>query len=79
MSELLTEWASSVCTESNDARHSKDVHYGIRPLLYSMPCGDALITVALGVGATTATFSVVDAAKRLRKKPLRLREWLESN
>jgi hypothetical protein len=41
----------------------KDIRYGIRTLLRNRGfAATALITLALGIGATTAIFSVVEAA-----------------
>jgi putative ABC transport system permease protein len=49
----------------------KDIHYGIRTLLQNRGfAATALITLALGIGATTAIFSVVDAVL-LRALPYR--------
>src|ERR1051326_2167702 len=52
----------------------QDVNYGLRMLLRKPGfTAVALLTLALGVGATTSIFSVVDAAL-LRNRPVRAPE-----
>jgi hypothetical protein len=54
----------------------KDIRYGIRTLLRNRGfAATALITLALGIGTTTATFSGVDAVL-WRPLPYRDPHWL---